>query len=121
MLRGMDRISINLAVALLVFVGVSASISPWLDGLYSRITIWALIIGSVIWGLKFLIKDVADALALDHEIHLAERENGATVRDLAKKHAAHPEVARELAAQMLEEKRRQQEGAAPPVAPPSGA
>ena len=40
-----DRFAINLGLAVLVFVGISASISPWLDALYSEIAVWAVILG----------------------------------------------------------------------------
>ena len=41
-----DRFAINLGLAVLVFVGISASISPWLDALYSEIALWAVIVGT---------------------------------------------------------------------------
>ncbi len=120
MLTGRDRIVVHLALAILVFVGVSASVSPWFDALYSEIAVWALIIGVPVGALVIWIKGLDPGLA--REIQHSWSQNRLAVEALNAKHAAHPEVAKELSARMAEEKRRRTEIVVPPtVTPPTGA
>jgi hypothetical protein len=107
-----DMLFIDVLLGLLVFVGVSSSVSPWLADLYSAIA-WP-------WGVGVVAIVVAGWAAVvfwpDFELNSEIREsfkepkapgdgrNAQAVRDLAAKHAAHPEVAKELAERMLQEK-----------------
>ena len=113
-----DRLVLNTILGLIVFVGVSGSVSPWLRALYGWLAIWVIGAGVVvlaIWGLVQL----RDGL-LDREVRASWKQNGVLARELATKHAAHPEVAKELAERMLAEKlRREQMQVQPPTAPPA--
>ena len=95
---------IDILLGLLVFVGVSSSVSPWFHELYSAIA-WpwgagAGVIAVAIWA----VKEFGPDLSLESELRAADRQNAAAVAALQAKHAAHPEVAKELAARRLEEK-----------------
>ena len=116
MFSRVDRIVVNVAVALLVFVGVSASVSEWFDTLYSEIAFWTLIVGVPVGMLIYWIKGFDPDLS--REIRRAQRENGATVAALVD---GKPELARELA-KLADAKRRQEQGfaPAPSVTPPTG-
>ena len=109
---------IDALLGLLVFVGVSSSISPWFADLYSGIAwpwgVGAGVIAVAIWA----VKEFGPDLELESELRAADRQNAAAVAALEAKHAAHPEVAKELAARMLAEKlaRMQAEGQPPPTA-----
>ena len=95
---------IDVLLGLLVFVGVSSSISPWFADLYSGIAwpwgVGAGVIAVAIWA----VKEFGPDLELESELRAADRQNAEAVQKLAAMHAKHPEVARELAARMLEEK-----------------
>jgi len=109
---------IDVLLGLLVFVGVSSSVSPWFHDLYSGIAWpWGACVGAaivIIWA----VKEFGPDLELESEIRRADRQNASAVATLQAKHAAHPEVAKELAARMLAEKlaRMQAEGQPPPTA-----
>ena len=68
MLDRRAMLPIDILLGLLVFVGISSSISPWLDALYSEIAVWlygGLAIVTAIWaGFKF-----GPDLALSRAIH----------------------------------------------------
>lgn len=104
MFSGMDRAVINMAVAVLAFVGISSSISPWLDELYGEITVWTLILMLGIGGIIYVLKSFDIARVVDREVKASWKENGEAVRRLEEQHAAHPEVARELRESMEAEK-----------------
>jgi hypothetical protein len=111
-----ERALIHLALLLLVFVGVSASISPWLDRLYGEIAVWVVgagVVALTIWALV-QIRDAGTA----REVARSWRQNGHLARQLAERHAAHPEVAKQLAARMAEERERAQQLRVVP--PPAG-
>lgn len=102
-------------VGVLAFIGVSSSISPWLDALYSEIAIWVLGGLAVAWAIRAAVK--FPDFATRREVLESWEQNKGEARELAEKHAAHPEVARKLAAQMLAEKQ-QRLNAAGHVPPP---
>lgn len=118
MFRGVDRVVVDLAMAVLVFVGVSGAVSSWFDALYSEIAVWTLIIGVPLGALVYWLKGLD--LGLDREIRNSWSQNAAAVARLNALHAAHPEVAEELSARMAEEKRRRDRMTAMPPTPPSG-
>jgi fatty acid desaturase len=104
---------ITIIVGVIALIGVSSSISPWLDALYSKIAIWvvvALVVALVIYG-AVQFPDVATR----REVRESWEQNKGVARELAEKHAAHPEVARKLA----EKQRRQRLHPAGPVPPPA--
>lgn len=114
-----DRLAVNLVLAVLVSVGVSGAVSPWLDAFYGEIAFWTVIaigpvvvIAGLVWWFDF-------DRSLDREAAESWKVNGETVRELAAKHAAHPEVARELAARMAKEKARQEQLRSGGVQPPA--
>lgn len=114
--KGRDGLIINLGLGLLVFVGVSSSLSPWLDHLYSMVALWvfgALVAWVIVWTVRVWL-DID--LGRDKEIRESWKHNGKAAQELAEKHAAHPEVAQELAARMAAE-REQQEPPLPPAPP----
>lgn len=119
MFSGMDRVVVNVAVAILAFVGVSGAVSPWFEGIYSGIAFWVLIIGLPLGALVYWIKGLD--LDLDREIRRAKTQNAAAVATLDALHTAHPEVAEELAARMLAEKLARQQGEQGVIPPNSGA
>jgi hypothetical protein len=116
MLSRVDRLVFDVAVAVLLFVGVSASVSEWFDALYSKIAFWALIVGVPIGALVFWVKGLD--LGLTREIQNSWSQNRVAVDKLNALHAAHPEVAKELSARMAEEKARRAAGQQ--VVPPTG-
>jgi hypothetical protein len=111
-----ERFLIHLALLVLVFVGVSSSISPWLDHLYGEIAVWAIGWGVVV-GAIWAVVQIRDA-GMARETARSWRQNGHLARQLAERHAAHPEVAKQLAARMAEERERQLQLRVVP--PPSG-
>lgn len=97
-----ERRILNVVAGLIVFVGVSSSVSPWLEDLYGRVAFAVLILGLVVGAVVALTKLPDRALA--REVRDSWRQNGERARELAEKHAAHPEVAKALAERMLAEK-----------------
>lgn len=104
------------ALTILTFVGVSSSISPWLDHFYGEIAIWVIVAG-VVAGAIWTVVQIRDA-GTAREVARSWRQNGHLARQLAERHAAHPEVAKQLAARMAEERERAQQLRVVP--PPSG-
>lgn len=113
MIRNKDRLVLDLILGLIVVIGVSSSVSPWLEALYGRVAIWvfgAWAVGGVIWAVASTLD-----LGLRREIREADRMNAAAVHWLAEKHAAHPEVAKALSARLLAEKLQREQGGIPPA------
>ena len=116
-----DRLVVNLLLAVLVFVGVSSSVSDTLDAFYSVIAFWTFIIGGVFAAIGILTWWLDFDRSLDREAAESWKTNGEITKALAERHAAHPEVARDLAARMAEEKVRQEQMKLGIVPPPKGA
>ena len=115
------RLVVNLLLAVLVFVGVSASVSDWFDAFYSEIAVWALIIGIPLGALIYWIKGLDPGLETEVRISWRKERHGGNAEAVARLnalHAEHPEVAEKLSARMAEEKHRREMGTVPP---PTGA
>ena len=113
---------IDILLGLLVFIGVSSSISPWFHDLYSGIAwpwgVGAGVIAVAIWAVfRFFAPD----LELESEIWAADRQNGRMVQLLATA-ATDPEAAKELAARRvrMEQQRLRRRAALDPPAPTQG-
>ena len=109
-----DRLVVNLLLAVLVIVGVSASVSDTLDALYSVIAFWAFLIGGVFAAIKILIWWLDFDPVLGREARKSWSRNGETVRLL---NSGQPEAARELARRLAETEKIQEQvrlGVVPP-------
>jgi hypothetical protein len=118
----LERRVLNAIVGLLAFVGVSSSVSPWLEDLYGRVAIVVLILGVVVGAVVALAKLPDRALAREVRQSWREPEDGGNaklVRELTAKHLADPEVATRLAEEMLQEKLARQQATGQPHVPPS--
>lgn len=89
-----DRVVVDLALAVFVFVGVSGAISLWFREIYSEIASWAMIALGLIAALVGVLRWLDFDPVLDGEIRKSWKENGATVRALD---GGQPELARLLA------------------------
>ena len=89
---------IDILLGLMVFVGVSSSVSPWFRDLYSGIAWpWGVGAGGIVAAVWAAFKFFAPDLELESEIHQSKVQNGRMVQLLATA-ATDPEAARELAA-----------------------
>jgi hypothetical protein len=117
----LERRVLNAIVGLLAFVGVSSSVSPWLEDLYGQVAVVVLILGLVVSGIVALTK--LPDWALDREVRQSWKEpedggNAKLVRELTERHMADPEVTTRLAEQALQEKLARQQMAGQPHVPP---
>lgn len=108
---------LTIIVGVLAFIGVSSSVSPWLDALYSEIAIWVLGGLAVAWAIRAVV--TFPDFATRREVVESWEQNKGEARELAENHAAHPEVARRLAAQMLAEKQQRLNSAGHVPPPPT--
>lgn len=104
---------ITIIVGVIALVGVSSSVSPWLDALYSKIAIW--VVGGLVVALVVYAAIQLPDGATRREVRESWEQNKGEVRELNEKHAKHPEVARKLA----EKQRQQRLHPAGPVPPPA--
>jgi Flp pilus assembly pilin Flp len=86
---------ITIIVGVIAFIGVSSSVSPWLDAFYSAIVIW--VVGGLAVALVIYAAVKIPDVALRREVRASWTQNGAAVR-------AHAE----------EQHRRRSAGSAPP-------
>ena len=88
---------IHILLGLLIFVGVSSSVSPWFRDLYSGIAWpWGVGVGAVAAAVWAAFKFFALDLELESEIHKSKVQNRRMVHLLATA-ATDPEAAKELA------------------------